>query len=144
MTMATMWDKIVKFLALLGGACVGALGGWDGVLQVLLALMAVDYATGWAVALRGRSGKSDTGGLDSKAGWVGLLKKGVMLLVVLVAAQLDKAMGTAVFRDAACFFYMANEGLSVLENTALLGVPYPQRLKDLLTQVKSQADKDDE
>ena len=110
-------------------------------LQVLVALMAVDYATGWAAALRGRSGESDTGGLNSKAGWVGLLKKGVMLLVVLVVAQLDKAMGTAVFRDAACFFYMANEGLSVLENTALLGVPYPQRLKDLLTQVKRQADK---
>ena len=142
--MATMWDKIVKFLALLGGACVGALGGWDGVLQVLLALMAVVYATGGGVAVGGRCGKSDTGGLDSKAGWVGLLKKGVMLLVVLVGAQLDKAMGTAVFRDAACFFYTANEGLSVLENTALLGVPYPQRLKDLLTQVKSQADKDDE
>lgn len=88
-------------------------------LQVLVALMAVDYATGWAAALRGRSGESDTGGLNSKAGWVGLLKKGVMLLVVLVVAQLDKAMGTAVFRDAACFFYMANEGLPVLENTAL-------------------------
>ena len=65
----------------------------------------------------------------------------LMLLVVLVAAQVDMAIGGGghVFRDAACWFYIANEGLSVLENMALGGVPFPERLKQLLEQTKQKS-----
>ena len=65
-----------------------------------------------------------------------------MMLVVLVAALLDRAIGaqTAVFRDAACWFYIANEGLSLLENLSLAGVPFPDKLKEMLGQKAREAD----
>lgn len=112
-------------------------------MYVLLVLMAIDYVSGVIVALMGKSAKSNGGGLDSKIGFVGLARKGLMLLVVLVAAQMDTALGTeqAIFRDATCWFYIANEGLSVLENLALAGVPFPERIKHLLEQTKQQHDK---
>ena len=101
--------------------------------------MAADYLSGLAVAGMGKSTKTENGGLSSKVGWQGLLRKGMMMLVVLAAALLDNAMGDAhIFRDAACWFYVANEGLSLLENMILVGVPFPQKLKDLLEQTKSQ------
>lgn len=137
----TVWDKILKLLAGALGAILGAFGGASPVMYVLLGLMAVDYVSGLLVAIMGRSGKSDGGGLDSKIGFVGLAKKGMMLLLILVAAQIDTAMGGShVFRDAACWFYIANEGLSILENMALAGVPFPSRMKQMLEQTKKQHD----
>ena len=80
--------------------------------------------------------------MSSKVGWQGLIRKGMMMLLVLVAAQLDNAMGdTHIFRDAACWFYVANEGLSLLENLSIAGVPFPAKLKELLEQTKSSNDK---
>ena len=72
----------------------------------------------------------------------GLLKKGLMLLVVLVSALLDRAMGAqaAVCRDAVCWFYIANEGLSLLENLAQAGAPFPERIRELLGQKRDEAD----
>lgn len=135
--MERAWDTILKMLAAIGGAIAGAFGGWNVTMTVLVAAMAADYLSGLAVAGMGKSTKTENGGLSSKIGWQGLLRKGMMMLVVLVAALLDKAMGDAhVFRDAACWFYIANEGLSLLENLALAGVPFPQQLKDLLEQTK--------
>ena len=119
--METIWDKGVKAVAAVGGAIAGAFGGWDKLLIVLAAMMAVDYLSGLAVAWMGKSQKTDYGGLSSKVGAAGLAKKGLMMLVVLVAALLDQAMGaeSAVCRDAVCWFYIANEGLSLLENLNL-------------------------
>lgn len=133
--MERMWLRTVKTLSACAGALMGALGGWDPLIKVLLALMAVDYASGVAAALLCKSQKSPHGGLSSKAGAAGLLRKGLMLLVVLVAALLDGALGgVPMCRDAACWFYIANEGLSILENLGLCGVPYPEKLKELLGQ----------
>lgn len=133
-----MWDKVVKSLAAIGGAIAGAFGGFDTMLLVLVAFMAVDYVTGLVVAWMGKSHKSDNGHLDSKVGFVGIARKGLMMLVVLVGALLDKAMGTetSVFRDMVIWFYLANEGLSLLENLALAGVPFPARLLKALEQLK--------
>lgn len=133
--MERMWDKAVKGLAACAGAVAGMLGGWDALLQVLVSLMAADYASGLIVAAMGKSQKTEYGGLSSKVGAAGLARKGLMLLVVLCAALLDSAMGAAnVCRDAAIWFYIANEGLSLLENLGLMGVPYPEKLKALLGQ----------
>ena len=134
--MESFFDKSVKLLAALGGAVAGALGGWDALLRVLVWMMAADYLSGVIVALMGRSRKTEYGGLSSKVGAAGILRKGLMLLVVLAGALLDSAMGdaNAMCRDAACWFYIANEGLSLLENLGLMGVPFPEKLKVLLGQ----------
>ncbi len=134
--MDTFFQRLIKTLALAGGCIAGALGGWDKLLMVLMSMMAADYVSGVIVSLMGRSLKTDYGGLSSKVGAHGLLKKGLMLLVVLVAALLDRAMGAdnAMCRDAVCWFYIANEGLSVLENISLTGLPFPDKLRKLLGQ----------
>jgi toxin secretion/phage lysis holin len=131
-----LWDKAVCLMAAAGGGIAGAFGGWDTLLAVLTGMMTADYISGLAVAAMGRSLKTEYGGLSSKVGAMGLAKKGLMLLCVLVAAMLDRAMGAdqAVCRDAVCWFYVANEGLSLLENLSLAGVPFPKKLKQLLGQ----------
>ncbi|MBQ2699660.1 MAG: phage holin family protein [Clostridia bacterium] len=137
-----MWDKVLKMLAAAGGAIAGLFGGFDTVLMVLVGFLAVDYATGWVVALMGKSHKSESGYLDSKVGFVGIARKGLILLVVLVASLLDQALGTdaAIFRDMVIWFYLANEGLSILENLSLAGVPFPERMKAALEQLKEKHD----
>lgn len=136
-----IWDKLICYGAAALGGIAGAFGGWDTLLSVLMAMMAADYISGFVVAAMGRSLKTVYGGLSSKVGAMGLAKKGLMLLCVLVAALLDRAMGAdhAVCRDAVCWFYIANEGLSLLENLSLAGVPFPERLKELLGQRMEQA-----
>ena len=137
-----IWDKLICFGAAVGGGIAGAFGGWDTLLTVLMGMMAADYISGLVVAAMGRSLKTVYGGLSSKVGAMGLAKKGLMLLCVLVAAMLDQAMGAdhAVCRDAVCWFYVANEGLSLLENLSLAGVPFPEKLRELLGQRMEQED----
>ena len=140
--MMKIWEKAVRAAAACGGAVAGLLGGWDPLLRVLAVLMAVDYLTGVLVALLGRSTKTAYGGLSSKVGAAGLARKGLMLCVVLVAAMVDSVIGTgsAMCRDAACWFYIANEGISILENAGLAGAPYPEKLKQLLGQKQEEAE----
>lgn len=139
--MGQVWDKVIKVCAAIAGAIAGAFGGWDKLLTVLVVMMAVDYVSGIVVAAMGRSPKTEYGGLSSKVGSIGLAKKGLMLLVVLVAALLDSAMGAdhAVCRDAVCWFYIANEGLSFFENLSLAGVPFPEKVKELLGQKRAES-----
>ena len=138
--MNRMWENTVRVLAACGGAAAGLLGGWDPLLRVLVVLMTVDYLTGVLVAVMGRSRKTEYGGLSSKVGAAGLARKGLMLCVVLVAAMMDSVMGAenAMCRDAACWFYIANESISILENAGLAGAPYPEKLKQLLGQKKDE------
>lgn len=133
-----MWDKILKGLAAVTGAIAGLFGEWHVTLTILVAVMAIDYITGLIVAACGRSPKSEKGGLSSKVGFIGLAKKAFIMLVVLLATLLDKALGdtTMIFQMAATFYYIANEGLSVLENAALLDVPFPKKLKQALESMK--------
>lgn len=86
--MERTWDTIPKWLAAVGGAIAGAFGGWTVTTTVLVAAMAADYLSGLAVAGMGKSPKTEGGGLSSKVGWNGLLRKGMMMLVVLIAATL--------------------------------------------------------
>jgi len=138
---STAWDKIIKIAAAIGGAIAGAFGGFDTMMQVLVAVMVIDYVTGWVVAILGNSAKTPNGHLSSEVAWKGLLKKGLALLVVLLGAMLDRAMGQNVFRNMVVWFYIANEGLSILENLALAGVPFPQSVKRMLEQMREEHDK---
>ena len=125
--------NVLRILGAVGGAIGGMLGGWDSLLAVLVGMMAADYISGVVVAAMGKSQKTEYGGLSSKVGWIGLAKKGMMMLIVLVATMLDSALGNeATFRDAACWFYVANEGISLMENMNLMGVPFPDKIKKLL------------
>lgn len=132
--MENIWKTVVKVAMLVGGAVGGALGGWDPLLGVLIGMMAADYISGVIVAAMGKSQKTEYGGLSSKVGWIGLAKKGMMLLVVLIGTLLDGAIGaeTHVCRDAVCWFYVANESLSLMENMNLMGIPFPKKIKEIL------------
>lgn len=139
--MSEMKDVILAALAAVGSAIAGALGGWDAALSTLLILMAIDYVTGVLVAaVWHKSAKTDSGGVSSAAGFKGLLRKMVILLVVWLGAEMDKVLGIDYVRTAVCLFYIANEGLSVLENTAIMGVPYPSFVKNMLDALRKKAD----
>ena len=121
------WDKILKTLAGIMGAAAGLLGEWNVLLTILAVFMVIDYVTGLIVAWRGKSPKTESGHVSSRAGFDGLIRKAFIMVIVLVATLLDVAIGNAsrVFQTAATMYYIANEGISILENTALMGVKYP-------------------
>ena len=117
----------------LGGLMSWLYGGFGDAMLVLIVFMALDYMTGLIVAgVFHKSSKSETGALESKAGWKGLCRKGMTLGIVMMAALLDRIMGTAYIRDAVVVGFIFNESLSILENTGLMGVSYPRALKNAL------------
>jgi len=138
-----MWTKIIRAASLIIGAIAGLYGEWTTSLTILAIMMAVDYITGVLVAVTGRSPKTDGGGLSSKIGFIGLAKKGFIMLIVLVATQLDRAIGNTamVFQTATTFYYIANEGLSILENADIMGIPFPAFIRTRLEDMREQKDK---
>lgn len=135
-------NGVLAAFAFIGSFVANALGGWDASMQVLVALMVADYITGVLVAaVWQRSNKSATGALDSKAGFKGLLKKGVILLLVWIGVLLDTATGANYIRTAVVLFFIGNEGISLLENLGLMGVPYPAFLRKALEALHDQGDK---
>ena len=136
------WDNITKALAAMVGAAAGLLGEWNVLLTVLAVFMVTDYLTGLIVAWRGKSPKTVTGGVSSKAGFDGLIRKFFIMVVILVATLLDVAIGnsTRVFQTAATMYYIANEGISILENTALMGVKYPAFIIKALEAMRDKSD----
>lgn len=134
-------NAVLAALAALGTFVANALGGWDAALQVLIGLMAADYVTGLIVAgVFKRSGKSETGALESRAGFKGIVRKCTILMLVWVATMLDRLTGAAYIRTAVCLFFIGNEGLSILENTALMGVPYPAFVRNALEAMRDKGD----
>ena len=115
---------------LVGSGIAAAFGGWDAGLMTLVILMAIDSLTGFLVAaIWHKSPKSENGTLESKAGWKGLCRKGVTLLIVLIGARLDELMGTNFVRNAVIIGYSVNELISIIENAGLMGVPVPDVLQ---------------
>ena len=137
------WDKILKALAAVAGAICGLFGEWNTMLTILAVVMAVDYISGWVVAACGRSPKTEGGGLSSKVGFIGIAKKAFIMLLILLATMLDRVIGngTAVFQSMLTLYYIANEGLSILENAALMGVRFPEKLKKALEALRDQEEK---
>lgn len=129
---------ITEVLAAIGGAVASFFTGLPPIIWVLIAVMSIDYITGIICGLMGKSPNTENGGVSSKMAFKGLLKKALILLVVLLAALLDKAvsMGTGVSFEAVagatCLWFIASEGFSILENAAAMGIPIPKVLMQAL------------
>ena len=110
----------------IGGFVAMAFGGRSDALITLIVFMALDYVTGLIVAgIFKKSKKSENGALESRAGFKGLCRKGVALMIVLVAVRLDIVMHTSYIKDAVIIAFIANESISIIENAGLMGIPVP-------------------
>lgn len=131
---------VLGVLSALGAMLTHALGGWDITLQVLIGFLAADYLTGLVLAgVFKRSPKTSGGALSSAAGFQGIVRKCAVLLLVLLAALLDRVTGSTYIRTTLCFFFIANEGLSILENLGMMGVPYPRFLREMLEAIRQKS-----
>ena len=138
----------VKILSLLGcaGSMIASLfGGWDAALVTLLIFMSIDYVTGLIVAgVFHTSEKTENGALESRAGWKGLCRKGVTLLVVLVACRLDIITGANFIRDAVVIAFVVNETISIIENAGLMGIPIPAVITKAIEVLKKKSETESE
>ena len=136
-----MKSRFVAMIGAIGGFIASLFGGWDAVLSTLVLFMAVDYITGLIVAgVFHNSEKTENGSLESRAGWKGLCRKGVTLLVVLVAHRLDLAMGASFVRDAVVIGFIVNETISIIENAGLMGIPIPPVIIRAVEVLKNKAE----
>jgi toxin secretion/phage lysis holin len=141
-----IWDRVIRGLAVVGGAIAGIFGGWSTLMTILAVAMVLDYISGVLVAALGKSLKTEGGHIDSKVGFVGLAKKALIIMIVLLATLLDKALGAEamVFQTATVCYYIANEGISGVENAGLMGLPVPGVIRRALEQMKDKGEQDDE
>lgn len=130
-------------IGIVGSTVAVAFGGWDAAMITLISMMVIDYLTGVLVAgVFHNSPKTENGTLESKAGWKGLCRKGMTLLIVLVAARLDIILGTGFIRDAVIIGYIANETISIIENAGLMGVPIPEAIKKAIEVLQQKGSED--
>lgn len=136
--MKEFWNMIQMVFAAVGGWLGYYLGGCDGLLLALVAFAAADYLTGVMCAVSDRK-------LSSNVGFKGICRKVLIFLLVGIANILDvHVIGTgSVLRTAVIFFYISNEGVSLLENAAHLGLPVPEKMKDILAQLHDRAEKEE-
>lgn len=138
--------KILEALAAAGGAVASFFINMPPLVWILIAVMSIDYVTGLICGAMGKSLKTETGYLASHAAFLGLLKKALILLVVLLAALLDQAVSKGAgiqfeaVMGATCLWFIASEGLSILENVASMGVPVPKILLKLLEVMRAKGD----
>lgn len=137
--MKEFWTTIQVVFAGIGGWLGWFLGGCDGLLYALLAFVVIDYITGIMCAVVDKK-------LSSEVGFKGIFKKVLIFALVGIGHILDtRVIGSGlVMRTAVIFFYLSNEGVSLLENAAYLGLPIPQKLKSVLEQLHDRAEKEDE
>lgn len=121
--------KVVSVISVIGGIIGNQLGGWDLALKTLCIFMIIDYSTGVIVGRVNKSPKTKNGGLSSKIGFKGICKKGMTLMIVLVAYRMDLLMDSEFMRNAVITGYIVNEIISILENAGLLGLYIPPVLK---------------
>ena len=122
-----MKNVILACTGAVGASIASIFGGWDDAVITLLIFMLADYVTGLIVAgVFHNSPKTSTGALESHAGLKGLLRKGGVLLVVLIACRLDILLQTSFVRDSVVIAFISNETLSIIENLGLMGVPIPK------------------
>lgn len=137
--MKESWNSIQFVFTVVGGWLGYFLGGYDGLLYALIVFMVMDYITGVMCAVSDKK-------LSSAVGFKGICRKVIILMLVGIANLLDvEVIGTgAVLRTAVIFFYLSNEGVSLLENATHLGLPIPEKLKAVLAQLHNKAEREDE
>ena len=137
--MKEIWNWIQVVFAAVGGWLGYVLGGLDGFLYALLAFVVIDYITGIMCAVLDKK-------LSSEVGFRGIFKKVLIFALVAVGHIVDQNVigDGSVIRTAVIFFYLSNEGISILENTVHIGLPVPQKLKDVLEQLHNRSDKEDD
>lgn len=137
--MKEFWNSIQLVFTVIGGWLGYFLGGYDGLLYALIVFMVADYITGVMCAISDKT-------LSSAVGFKGICRKVLILMLVGIANLLDvEVIGTgAVLRTAVIFFYLSNEGVSLLENAAHLGLPIPEKLKSVLAQLHKKAESGDD
>jgi toxin secretion/phage lysis holin len=137
--MKEIWNWIQVVFATVGGWLGYVLGGLDGFLYALLAFVVIDYITGLMCAVLDKK-------LSSEVGFRGIFKKVLIFSLVAVGHIVDQNVigDGSVIRTAVIFFYLSNEGISILENTVHIGLPVPQKLKDVLEQLHNRSDKEDD
>lgn len=133
------WRTIQCGLAAIGAIVGGFLGGLDGFMYTLIAFVVIDYVTGFMCAIVDHK-------LSSEVGFRGIFKKICIFFLVGVANLIDVYLigQDAVLRTAVIFFYLSNEGVSILENAGRLGLPIPEKLRAVLAQLKDKEDNDDQ
>lgn len=134
--MKEFWNTIQLAFAAVGGWLGYFLGGCDGLLYALIAFVAIDYITGVMCAISDKT-------LSSEVGFKGICRKVLIFLLVGIGNIIDvQVLGSpGVLRTAVIFFYLSNEGVSLLENAAHLGLPVPDKLKAVLEQLHDRAEK---
>lgn len=145
-----MWKKLSEFIAAIGGAIASFFVTMPPLVWILIAVMSIDYVTGLICGAMGKSKKTETGYLASHEAWKGLMKKALILLVVLLSNLLDIAVSKGAgitfeaVMGATCLWFIASEGLSILENVASIGVPVPKILLKLLEIMREKGDAPEE
>jgi len=133
--MKEIWIWIQAAIAAVGGWLGYFLGGWDGFIYALIAFVVIDYITGLMCAVLDKK-------LSSEVGFRGIFKKVLIFSLVAIGHIIDKSIigDSSVIRTAVIFFYLSNEGVSILENAAHIGLPVPQKLKDILEQLHNRTE----
>lgn len=135
-------NVLAIFIGIVGATITTLFGGWNVGLTTLVIFMAVDYISGLLVAgVFKTSPKSESGALSSKVGYRGLCKKGMSLLIVLIAYRLDLLVGTDYIRDAVVIGFCVNELISIVENAGLMGIPLPPILMKTIDVLVNREDK---
>lgn len=139
MAMKEFWNVIQLGFTVVEGWLGYFLGGWDGLIYAFVAFVVLDYITGVMCAISDKK-------LSSSVGWKGMMRKCLIFIMVGVGHLLDTQIfgEVGVLRTAIIFFYMSNEGLSLTENAAHLGLPIPKKLHDVLKQLHRDSEKDGE
>lgn len=129
--------SILTITGAIGSVISMLFGGWSAAMTTLAICMAIDYITGFAVAaIFKKSPKSESGALESRAGFKGLCRKGTIILIVLIAHRLDLALGTGFIKDGVITAYILNDVVSIIENVGLMGLPMPDVFKKAIDMLK--------
>lgn len=129
MNNALVWLKWLTVLV--GGYLTSLLGGWDMAIKILAIFVVLDYIVGVMAACVQKR-------VDSQVGFLGIMKKILIFVAIIVCYQIDLLIGQDILRNLAIFFYIANEGISILENLGRAGLEYPPAIKDALVQLRGE------
>lgn len=137
-----MKEFYCTLVGILGGFIAYLFGGWNAALSALVIFMTIDFISGLVVAgVFKKSSKTKNGALESKAGFKGICKKFMMLLLVAIGYRLDLLINTTYIKDSVCIAFMANELISIIENAGIMGIPIPKVITNAIDVLKGKGDK---